>query len=128
MTEKERLLKGAAKLGELWRGGVRCQGGWDLECPCDPKNTFCKAKALWFELAVVDGRVFPDSKIAFIEAMTTEEREATGLTVTIEAEGVGQLTVGAKGQISWKAWSQNDAEAIKSVLRVLKTFKGSKII
>lgn len=130
LDAKARLLKGAGYLGKLWQGNVRCQSGFKLACACEPKTKFCEAKALWLKLAGEDSRVVGGSEdeFAVVNLMTLPEREATGLTVTVDYPGVGPVRVGPSGDIPWKLHGAMDPDSVKSVLMILKTFAGSKVV
>jgi hypothetical protein len=145
----ERLLKGAAVLGTLWRKNVRCPEAWKShECKCEPKTEFCKARSLWLNLLVqeiVAGSRDPgmvgeagadtvrwddDSEFAMVLMMTSAEFEASGLTLHLDFPEIGVVKVGPKGTIPWKAFREKtkNANDIKLVLKVLRDFPGAKVV
>lgn len=47
---RDRLIKGAGILGDLWRQGNRCGAAWSGICVCITVKTFCLAKKKWLGL------------------------------------------------------------------------------
>lgn len=125
-----RLLKGASVLGKLWRENIRCPGGWSSKCDCpsESRSKFCVGKLQFVKLATEVGRMITDGPLGLVEAMTPEEREATGLTVTLEYPELGKVKVGPKGDIPWKVYKDIEETTLRTVLSVLKTFPGSKVV
>lgn len=126
----ERLLNGAKLLGQLWRSGVRCGSGWSAGCLCGSPVKFCRAKEQWMRLADKAGRtVDVASQWAFIEAMTIDELEATGLTLTRDLGDLGKVKVGPAGDFPVREFMKicGDQESLKSVLRVIRKFPGSRV-
>jgi len=85
----QRLLKGAAVLGRLWREGIRCRSEWSGVCPCEPRNVFCEKKALWLSLVrELHGGKYPfelsgNEGLLALECMDAAMFEASGLTILI---------------------------------------------
>jgi hypothetical protein len=104
-----RLLRGAGVLGDLWRSGLRCAGGWSPDCPLEAgENDFCVAKKRWIALYLEHAEhvkldtawiLFPASnRFAVIEAMSVRQFEATGLTALVEVPfSTKPVRVGKKG-------------------------------
>lgn len=135
---EDRLVKGAAVLGRFWREGKRCARDWSDGCSCEVPSEFCKAKAKWLELLMArieeqraagdELRAIPlDSKFGLVECMTSAELSASGLTVELEGE-VGRFKVGPKGDIEWKDFCKSDGKVLSTVLKVLRSFPGAKLI
>lgn len=132
MTTTERIRKGAGILGELWRSGVRCEGGWSAYCPCDDRKTkFCQAKGQWLYLV---GEVRPnalaqvdhDGEFFVIEAMNASELHATGLTIRDE----NGTKIGPKGTASVvdAVYTTQAPEAADAVMSVLAAFPGAMVV
>ena len=131
---KTRLLTGAKLLGSLWNSQIRCPGGW-RECTCEEaaRTKFCRGKRQWLALAVEDRAphvryVDKESPIYLLECMTTAELDVLGVTVKIEMQEVGVVSVGSKGEISWKALYETGPETLKAVMLILRKFPGSKLV
>lgn len=131
---KTRLLNGARLLGTLWNSQVRCPNGWK-ECACvdAEKTKFCRGKTQWLVLATEDRAphvryVDRESSIYLLECMSTAELDATGVTVKIEMQEVGVISVGSKGEISWKALYETGPETFKAAMMILRKFPGSKLV
>jgi len=140
---KERLLKGAVLLGELWQSGMRCADGWrvtaedggalapDGFCRCPEKNRFCKARGLWIELAVVDGRDVEPGEFGFALMMTASEWDASGLTLHLKGFAkMEDFAVGPKGQISMGGLGKvaQAPDSLQSVLALMRRFPGSTAV
>lgn len=140
---KARLMKGAMILGECWRAGVRCADGWRVMaenggalalegfCRCPEKNRFCKARALWIELAIVDGRDVEAGDYGLAFMMKASEWDATGLTLMIKGfAGMEDFAIGPKGQISMGGLGKvcQAPESLQSVLALMRKFPGSKAV
>jgi hypothetical protein len=134
----ERLLRGAAHMGRLWLKKIKAECGWAFACPCMIDGTmteWCKAKALWFKLAVEDRRVTgetADGPFALIELMTVDEVVATKLTVTFDLPGLGEIMLGPKGQMLWETFfslvKDQNGKSLETVFAVLKNFPGAKVV
>src|SRR5215467_4686392 len=90
-----RLQKGATALGNTWRAGHRCATGWSIAicdlasddasekavekwaCQCEPRTEFCKAKALWFRLAMIELRDLVEGEYGIPMMMTAAEWDLT---------------------------------------------------
>lgn len=124
-----RLLNGARLLGQLFRSGVRCNlGGWSMGC-CPNPTKFCQAKTQWMRLAEKAGREIEMTDWGVIEAMTFSEFSATGLTMKVDLGEIGVVGVGSRSEIpiaDFLLIAQNP-ESMKSVLKVLRSFPGSKV-
>jgi hypothetical protein len=145
----ERLVKGAAVLGTLFRKKIVCASGWRyVACSCEPKTEFCKARALWIDLLtkeIVAGgrdpglvgdagegvvRVDDDHEFALVLMMTSAEFEASGLTLHLDFPEIGVVKVGPKGTLAWKAFRDKtkNASDLKLVMKVLRDFPGAKVV
>lgn len=123
-----RLLKGCRVLGEFWRSGERCPEGWKaVECSCEKKSKFCKAKAQWIDLALKDGRMIEEGEYGLIMMMKASEWDATGLVMTVDISDVGPIKIGAKGNISMTELGKVTPETLPSILKIFKFFPDSQI-
>lgn len=142
-----RLKKGATKIGELWREGKRCSSGWGVKevdfqegedtlksmerwaCQCAEKTDFCKGKSTWFRLAVTDCREVIEGEHGVPFMMTAEEWDLTKLTMKVEIPEVGIVEIGPKGPVTMTDMMKHmpAPDGLKSTLRVLKTFPGSRV-
>jgi len=140
---KSRLLKGATLLGEIWRSGVRCADGWrvmaedggalapDGFCRCPEKSRFCKARGLWIEIAVADGRDVEPGEFGLALMMTASEWDASGLTLYLkDFAKIKDFAVGPKGQISMEELGKvaQVPDSLPSVLALMRRFPGSKAV
>jgi len=126
-----RLLTGARILGDLWRKNLRCASTWSSNCECfttDPTQ-FCRAKNLWFTLALQAGRgaMTEIGPHQLVELMTVPEATAAAVTATITMPGGKTIKVGPMGQMGWLdfAMLSEDMGAAQSVLLVLEKFEGA---
>lgn len=127
----ERLVRGASVMGRLWREGKKCERIWAFDCNCDEakKTDFCKAKAQWTKLYLEGGREIDfGGDFGIIEAMTSGELNASGLTLTLDVPEIGKVKVGPKGDLPWADFCRLGAEVLPTVMKVLKAFPGSKVI
>jgi hypothetical protein len=139
---KERLLKGAKVLGDLWYRGVRCVDGWMILCEdmnpakqalcnCDQKTKFCSARDHWVKLAHQSGRRIEQTEFGLLETMTGAEWEASGRLVTFDLGEQGIVPVGPvghpKAKINIRSMVKMDPETIGPMLTVLATFPGSEV-
>lgn len=100
----ERLLRGAAVLGNLWRSGSRCVGGWSALCPCEEgkESSFCLAKEKWVGLCrdwSPDGleELHEADPHFVLKVMTVRMFEATQLTMTVSLQGAEKsIKIGPK--------------------------------
>lgn len=127
-SPKDRLLTGAQKLGKLWNEGQRCTDGWASYCTCEIPKTFCKGKELWMSLAAGEGRGLGEGPFEVVEAMLASEFEASKLTMVVEVPDLGKVRVGPKGEVPWKSFLGQDIEALRTVLSILTSFPGSKVV
>jgi hypothetical protein len=128
---EERLKNGARLLGQLFRSGQRCAGGWALSCCSAPvKTTFCRAKYQWHMLANSADRSCGSGPWAIVEAMTPAEFDASGLTLTAEISEIGTVKVGPKGQMSMAdlLTLAIDPQSARGTFKVLQGFPGSKVV
>lgn len=144
---EQRMRKGAAMLGELWRAGDRCARGWDLQvaaipeeanaeeavaswaCQCPVRNRFCKAKIHWLKLALTELREPIDGAYGLSSMMNAAEWDLTGLTRKMEFPGVGVITIGSNGVMSAADLDKlrEAPETLDSVVKLLKAFPKAKI-
>lgn len=107
VTLRKRLVAGASILLKLWRQGIRCGGGWSMNCSCHERVDFCAAKEKWIGLlkelhgdlpynvrgtdavgAIMGRSLLTGAEPFFIvEAMTPKMIQASGLTVLVETPG-----------------------------------------
>jgi hypothetical protein len=134
-TEKpplhERLLRGAVVLGKLWQAKKGGECGWHLGCQCKDVGDWCKAKMLWVRLAIEGERVSEEAgsgPFGVIEIMMVKEFAAARLTMTLDLPDLGKIAVGPKGQIPWETFASLDAQGLGTVLSVLKSFPGAKVV
>lgn len=106
----KRLGTGSAYLGDAWRNGHRCGGGWTGSCPCGDvgMTPFCKGKVRWVALLLqLHNGHWPyeltgQEEFAIIEAMTITQFAASGLTARVEVPGAElPLRFGRKGTYWW---------------------------
>jgi hypothetical protein len=142
----ERLKNGARLLGKLLHSGVKCSAGWSgMVCSCRPRNRFCEAKAQWVamkkeQLAArgenIRDIVAPEHPCAIALLMSIDEFEAAAITMPMTLPGRGDdapdvvLRVGAKGQIGMRELRalSDIPDALSSVMNVLSTFPGSRVV
>jgi hypothetical protein len=123
-----RLLRGAEKLGEFWREGLRCPRGWQsVECECEPANNFCRAKRLWVNLALQDGRMIEEGDYGLAMMMRASEWDKTGLVLKVDILDVGIIGIGKKGAIAMSEFGKASPETLPSLLKVFKFFPGAQI-
>jgi hypothetical protein len=136
----ERLLKGAMKLGALWRSKRRCLLGWSFTpedicmepCKCEVKTDFCKGRLLWIVLAIQNGQLedaeFGDYGLA-TTVMTAKQFDATGLTMSIPVKDVGEIKVGPKGAMSMAHLAKlyQDPQSAISIFALIKAFPKARI-
>lgn len=128
MSTRERLMIGAAKMGELWLKGERCAEGWRSgECSCNPETMFCRAKKLWIRLALENGRMIEDGEFDLALLMTGREWDHTGLSLNVEFPEVGIVKIGSKGMIRMADLAKTPPETLASVLKILKNFPDSLV-
>lgn len=137
---QERLVKGAAVLGRLWREGNRCEMTWAQVCTCAAKSVFCTAKEQWVALfdqlmderklnpGISEEREIGAGIFGIVEAMTSAELSASGLTLTLEVDGIGKVKVGPKGDTPWEDFVKCNGEVLKTVMEVLKHFPGARVV
>lgn len=125
-----RLVNGAKLLGSLWRAGDRCMNGWSVGCLDSAPSGFCEAKAQWIELARETGRTISEEPFRLAVAMTDEELEATGMTLSIDIPEYGPVRLGPKGSMTpaQAAELAGRPAEFAAVMRVLGTFPGSKMV
>lgn len=139
-TTPERLKRGAAILGDLWRKGIRCAEEMNVLCPeadpnkamdcfCDPKTPFCKAKKQWLDMAAESGRELVQGEYGLIESMGGSEWDATALTVKFEFPGVGVHGIGPKGIMGREDIVQlfESPETLSAIVGMMKKFTGLKV-
>ena len=105
----KRLGTGSAYLGEAWRNGHRCKGGWTGSCPCGDAGMtpFCKGKVRWVALLLQLHGHWPyeltgQEEFAIIEAMPLTQFAATGLTARVEVPGAAlPIRFGRNGTHWW---------------------------
>lgn len=137
MNVRTRLLKGAQKLAEFWRAGLRCETtGWRLqECECATKTTFCGAKGLWLALLFQDpdlpvrGEPNAKSEFGLIDMMRLTELEATGFTVRTDAPKLKDVKIGPKGELSLGELlkMRDEPDMIPPILDFKAKFPGAQI-
>ncbi len=127
----ERLRRGAQTLGELWRSGQRCRGGWSGYCDLEEhrieKQPFCIAKARWVGLLKdfyggwpyeLTGR----EPYAVIEAMKLSWFEGSGLTAAVEIPNARcPVKFGKHGTHWWTLLDlvfANEPEEIEAVIKI----------
>ena len=134
----DRLLKGAMKLGALWRSKRRCARGWSLTpedicmepCKCEPMTDFCKGRLLWITLAMQNGQgedsEFGDYGLAL---MMAKQWDATGLTITFLIPSGEEVRVGPKGSMSMAHYRElsKDPQSAISILALIKAFPKARI-
>jgi hypothetical protein len=136
----DRLKRGAAMLGELWRKGIRCSEEWSVLCPdadptliaecfCETKTTFCHAKIQWLKLAMDSGREIVDGEFGLILAMNGSEWDASGLTVKFDIPGVGIHGIGPAGVMGRQDILKlcEAPDTLGSILNMMKSFPGMKV-
>lgn len=126
---RSRLMKGAEILGNLWREGFRCPEGWRaVECSCEPRNKFCKAKKQWVDLALLDGRMLEEGDLGIPFMMTrAAEWDATGLKLRVDIKDHGEIYIGRGGAITMAELARTTPESLPSILKVMKCFPGSQV-
>lgn len=125
---RQRLKNGAKVLGKMWLDGIRCPEGWkSVECGCNPKGKFCKAKKQWVDLALQDGRMIEEGDFDLILMMTAEEWDNTGLTLKVEIPDTGTIGIGPKGSIGMVELAKVSSDTMPSILKVFKCFPGSRV-
>jgi hypothetical protein len=136
----DRLKKGAAILGRLWKDNVRCPEAWSvilegndpgkpLDCFCEEKTKFCKGKKQWLDLVGKEKRPVYQGEYGLIETLTGKEFEASGLTVKIDFEGVGIQGIGPGGVMGLSDMVKLCAapDTLGSILGLMKSFPGMKV-
>ena len=84
---RDRLIKGAGILGDLWRQGNRCGAAWSGICVCITVKTFCLAKKKWLGLLrELHGGGYPsdlsgNEGFLVLECMDEAMLEAAGLKI-----------------------------------------------
>lgn len=144
---EKKLKEGAIFLGKMWRDGQRCSSGWDIKvtefpegedafkvmkgwaCRCSEKSKFCKGKAQWLNLAIGDLREPVDGPYGIPLMMTAEEWDLTKLTMNVEMEGIGTVSIGPNGTMIMVDLLKHMSapEGLKSTLRVLKAFPNARV-
>lgn len=133
LPRPERLKKGAAILGQLWKTPEnRCPAGWSLnECDCVPQKKFCVARLHWIILAIEDDRPLEEGPFGMILAMRASEWDATGLSPKIQHPELDVITVGSgPGCVTKMAEMgkmMNTPEVLENTLIVLKHFPNASI-
>ena len=126
-----RLLRGAEILGNLWRSGVRCSGGWGSACSCPQATDFCTTKDRWVALYVEYVGTKNQGPIDVLQAMSVRQFEATGLTVLVLVPGSEiPIRVGKNGTL-WQTISDLGAlegttdygPALQAVLNIQKVMR-----
>lgn len=126
-----RLLRGATVLGQIWRAGHRCAGGWSRSCDCEAPTPFCQAKAKWIALLdslpsghVRDWAKRDDGPLFVVEAMTIAELEASGLTVFVLGPQGQPLAFGGPNGTCWQTLRDlmKAPEATDAVAMIQKVF------
>jgi hypothetical protein len=134
----ERLIKGAMKLGALWRSKRRCTLGWSLTpedicmepCKCEVQTDFCRGRLLWITLAAQNGQLadveFGDYGLAL---MMARQWDATGLTITFSMSNGGEVRVGPKGSMSMAHYREllKDPQSAISILALIKAFPKARV-
>lgn len=136
----DRLKRGALILGDLWKKNIRCAEEFGVlcseadplravDCFCEPKTPFCKAKMQWLGIAADIGREIFSGEIGLIETMSGAEWDASGLTVKFEFQDVGVHGVGPKGVMGRDDLLKlaESQDTLASVFRLMKTFPGIKV-
>jgi hypothetical protein len=129
----ERLKKGAAILGQLWKVPEnRCPAGWSLyECECQPQRKFCVARLHWIVLAIEDGRPLEEGPYGMFLAMRASEWDATGLSPKIQHPELNVITVGSGPgcvtKMSEMGKIMDTPEVLENTLLVLKHFPNASI-
>lgn len=139
----ERLLRGAAKLGSLWRSKIRCASrGWNIlpgefisdpfvidSCECEKPNDFCKGRILWLTLAAENGQeiVAGDSGVAL--SMNPKQWDATLLTMSFPVSETEKVSLGPKGAMSMSHFHElsKDPKAAGSIFALLKAFPKARV-
>jgi hypothetical protein len=86
-VSRERLIKGAGILGDLWRQGNRCGAEWCGICVCITVKSFCLGKKKWLALLrEFHGGKYPhglsgNEGFLVLECMDREMLQATGLKI-----------------------------------------------
>ncbi len=148
---EDRLKKGAVALGEYWRAGDRCMTGWGVTptaiaagddpekaverwaCSCEKKSRFCKAKALWFKLALMELREECDGEYAIPFMMNSVEWDLTGLTLKYPINqpnpGGKVIGIGQKGLLTMSSLKNlmKAPETLVSAVQLMQAFPGAKI-
>lgn len=148
---EERLKKGAVALGEYWRAGDRCATGWGVNplaivdgedsekaierwaCSCEKKSRFCKAKALWFRLALMELREECAGEFGIALMMASYEWDLTGLTlkypINQPAPGGKVIGIGQKGLLTMGSLLNlmKVPETFVSTVQLMQAFPGAKI-
>jgi hypothetical protein len=138
----ERLVRGAVKLGALWRSKRRCETrGWSLRpgeylenpfvmdpCDCEKKTDFCAARLLWLSLAAQNGQEIVPGDYGLALTMAPQW-DSTGLTITLEVQDGIQVQVGPKGSMSMKHYREllKDPAAASSIFALLKAFPKARV-
>ena len=148
---EDRLKKGATALGQYWRAGDRCATGWGVNlsafvdgedsekaverwaCSCEKKSRFCKAKALWFRLALMELREECEGEFGIALMMNATEWDLTGLTLKYPigqpAPGGKVIGIGQKGLLTMASLLNlmKVPETLVSTVQLMQAFPGAKI-
>lgn len=133
LSPSERLKKGAAMLGQLWKTAEhRCPSGWSLiECECVPLRKFCVARNLWTILGIETARDLEDGPFGLALAMTASEWDSTGLTMKINHPEIGIISIGSAPDcvtgMTDMVKMMDAPEVLASTLRVLRAFPKSRV-
>lgn len=135
----ERLLKGAMKLGALWRSKRRCAKGWSFDpldlcmmpCACNPKTDFCNGRLLWITLAFQNGQGvdvdFGEYELGLM--MTMKQWDASGLTMSAIVEKGGDIKIGPKGMMPMAHLAKlaQDPASAASIFALTKAFPKARV-
>jgi|SRR6185369_13384556 hypothetical protein len=133
LPHAERLKKGAAILGQLWKNPEnRCPAGWSLnECDCQPQKKFCIARLHWIILAIEDDRPLDEGPFGMWTAMRASEWDATGLSTKVQHPELDVIVVGTGPgcvtKMSEMGKMMNTPEVLENTLIVLKHFPNASI-
>lgn len=137
----ERLQKGAAILGRLWKRGVRCEHGWNIDplhlteqapylsaCGCDPETEFCRARRQWVRLARENGVAITDGEYGLAISLG-RHWDATQLTITLETSDQRAVKVGPKGSMSMAHYLAllEDENSARSIFALLAAFPKARV-
>lgn len=131
---KERLLKGAEILGNLWRKSEeRCSAGWSLDpCTCEPKKKFCMARLQWLTLSIEAERELHEGSDGLARSMTSEEWDKTKLSFKMDKDGVGEFKVGTAPECVMSMTDltklSSAPQVLDSIIKVMRIFPRSLVI